>query len=659
MEKNLIKDLNESQRKAVIHKDGPLLVIAGAGAGKTRVITHRIAYLISKGVNPRNILAVTFTNKAASEMKNRIKKLLGYELQITNYKLLPVVGTFHSVCAQILRENANKAGLAKNYNILDKEDTLKIIKKCLKELDLDPKQFQPLKMLSIISRQKSRLIKPSVYAQEARGDYFPETLLSIWNEYERHLKNQKSVDFDDLISKVVYLFEDCPEILEKYQNKWTYILVDEYQDTNHAQYTLTKLLASKNKNICVVGDEDQSIYRFRGADFGNILNFEKDWQDTKVIMLEQNYRSTQNILKAANSVIGNNKMRKPKNLFSCLDKGNSLALIDTSSEKEEAYFVAIKSASLIASGIRHADIAVLYRANFQSRILEEAFLSRNIPYQVVGTKFYHRKEIKDILAYIKLAFNPEDILSLERVISEPPRGIGKASLVKYLSGRECTPSRVKKIKDFFLLMDNLNKILTKEKLSTAILKLAKKCGYWNHLNDKTEEGQMRLGNIKELVTLSTKYDNLENGLGAHKLLEDVALMSEQDALDKPIRQTQGKQSKNVLDNKVRLMTVHAAKGLEFSHVFLVGLEDGLFPYMNFTKKDEEEEERRLFYVAMTRAKEQLFLSFAYYRNFFGQKQINKPSRFISEIPEELFSTDNEFTPDDELFEQAETNYLEM
>ena len=636
MNMDLLKDLNEPQKEAVLHKDGPLLVVAGAGAGKTKVITHRIANLIKEGIKPGQILAVTFTNKAANEMKERIRKLI-HDLGFKIYEP-PTIGTFHSVCARILRENGRAVGLPSRFSILDSEDSLRIIKNSLKKLEINPKQFQPTKIRAIISKQKSNLISLEKYAIDAEDNFFPQTVAGVWEEYEKSLRKQKAADFDDLITKVVFLFQNRPEILEKYHEKWHYFLVDEYQDTNHSQYVLTKLLAGKSKNICVVGDEDQSIYGFRGANFGNILNFEKDWPNTKIILLEQNYRSTQNIIEAANSVIGKNKLRKPKKLFSMLDKGNSLAIFDALNEKQEAEFVAATSEELLRSGFKASDIAVLYRANFQSRALEESFIAYDIPYQVVGTKFFERKEIKDVIAYIKAALNPDDALSLERIINEPPRGVGKTGLMNYLAGKSLPALKTEQIKNFFGFLEEAKGMLLKEKLSRALAFILQKSGYKNYLNDGTDEGIMRLDNLKELLSLSLKYDD-DIETGVEKFLEDSALMSDQDNLDS----TQQKPTEGI-----KLMTVHAAKGLEFPSVFVAGLEEGLFPYGQFREYHEEEEERRLFYVALTRAKEKLFLSFAYSRNFFGNKQVNAPSRFLNEIPPNLFSNFDDL---------PETNYL--
>ncbi|MFC1756783.1 ATP-dependent helicase [Patescibacteria group bacterium] len=628
---DILKELNEPQKEAVLHKDGPLLVVAGAGAGKTKVITHRIANLIQNEVKTSQILAVTFTNKAANEMKERVRDLITTS---------PAIGTFHSICARILRENGRVVGLPSSFSILDKEDSLKIVRNCLKTLEINPKQFQPKKMLSIISKQKSNLITLEEYTEDAGIDYFPKTVASVWEEYEKSLQRQKSADFDDLISKTVYLFRNRPEILEKYQDRWQYILVDEYQDTNHSQYIFTKLLAQKNKNICVVGDEDQSIYSFRGADFGNILNFEEDWPNAKVVMLEQNYRSTQKILDAANAVIQKNKMRKPKNLFSKLDSGQGLIIYDASNEKEEAEFIARVTKKLSTQSFQPKDIAVLYRANFQSRVIEESFIANDVPYQVVGTRFFERKEVKDVIAYLKSALNLNDLISLERIINEPPRGLGKSSLLSHLSGKTLSTDRQKKILSFFKFLAEVKQKALGGTLASTLIYIIKESGYQKHLSDGSEEGMMRIDNLKELITLSTKYSKMEPQEGIEKFLEDVSLISDQDSI---------KNSKNS-KGFVRLMTIHAAKGLEFPCVFVTGLEDGLFPYEK-PGEFNEEEERRLFYVALTRAREKLHLSFSHSRMVFGGKQLNRPSRFLNEIPIELF--------DQGLDDVSTTNYLEF
>lgn len=640
---DLLKELNDPQKKAVLHKDGPLLVVAGAGAGKTKVITHRIAYLIQEGVRPEQILAVTFTNKAANEMKERINKLITKEVGFRR----PTVGTFHSICNRILRQNGHAINLPNNFSILDKEDSLKIIKNCLKEMAINPKQFQPSKIQNIISREKSNLVKLEEYTEKADQNFFPQTVATIWQGYESKLTEHKAVDFDDLIAKTVFLFQDRPDILKKYQKKWQYILIDEYQDTNRAQYMLSILLAKEHKNICAVGDEDQSIYRFRGADFGNILRFEKDWPNVKTVMLEQNYRSTQKILEAANAVIGQNKMRKPKNLFSQLEQGEKLTLFDALNEKEEAEFVAITSKNLISGGLKPFEIAVFYRANFQSRVLEESFLEQEVPYQIIGTRFFERKEVKDIISYLKVALNPNDLLSLKRIINEPPRGLGKTTLENHFSDKKITADKKIKMKQFFDFLNTIKKVSHKETLPKTLNFIIKKSGYYTYLNNGSEEGMMRLDNLKELLGLSLKYEKFEPPLGAEKFLEDTALMTEQDYdTNKNADEKKG---------KVRLMTVHAAKGLEFPCAFITGLEEGLFPFSRFGGPEENEEERRLFYVALTRAKQKLFLSFSCSRSFFGSRQINKPSHFINEIPPELFN-ENFGIEDREL---PTTNYLDF
>ncbi|MDD5033068.1 MAG: UvrD-helicase domain-containing protein [Candidatus Pacebacteria bacterium] len=642
---DILSGLNESQKEAVSHIEGPLLVVAGAGAGKTKVITHRIANLIQNGVAPEKILAVTFTNKAAAEMKNRVKNMLSEQKAANRLLRMPAMGTFHSVCASILRTNSGKIGLPASFSILDKEDSLSVIKKCLKALELNPKQFPPQKMQSLISKQKSELVKREEFSADAETEYFPKILSSVWEEYEKKLDAQKALDFDDLISETVFLFEKNPDVLEHYRDKWNYVLIDEYQDTNRSQYILTKMLAEKHRNICVVGDEDQSIYRFRGADFKNILNFEKDWPGARVVLLEQNYRSTQKILDAANSVIGKNKMRKPKKLFSLSEKGSGLALFDALNEKEEADIIAASTGELASEGIPLSEIAVLYRANFQSRALEESFLKRQIPYRVIGTRFFERKEVKDIIAYIKAALNNDDLLSVERIINEPGRGIGKIGFMAFLARRTLPPDKAKKIDEFFSFLGLAKENLLNKPLSEAICWIIEKSGYGKNLEDGTEEGLSRLENLKELSALSVKYDAEKPGEGVLKFLEDVALLTDQDTV------ADGEKA-------VKLMTVHSAKGLEFNSVFVAGLEEGLFPYSRPPQSiEDEEEERRLFYVALTRARKNLFLSFAYSRNFFGGKQINKPSRFLNEIPPELFRTI--FGEEGERGEIATTNYLEI
>lgn len=596
--------------------DGPVLIVAGAGSGKTRVLAHRIAHLIEQGVNPEAILAITFTNKAAQEMRSRIaavcrKPYGGGE---------PWVGTFHAFSAYILREEGRAIKIPKSFTILDEEDSLAVIKAALLELELDPKQFEPRRLRALISRKKNEMQTLEKFKTEAL-EYFPKILARVWERYEEKLQKAKALDFDDLLLKTVELFRVHLETLEKYQKLFRYLHVDEYQDTNLVQYELTRLLAQNHKNICVVGDIDQAIYSWRGADFRNILHFERDWPEAKVITMEENYRSTQLILKAANAVIVKNKFRVPKNLFSRQKGGSKLALWEAANEEEEANFIAGRIAKL-RKKIPPREIAVLYRTNFQSRILEEKMLELNLPHQVVGVKFYERKEVKDALAYLRASLNPEDFISIKRIINLPPRGIGKVLAAKLLAG---AAEDDRKIKEFKKLLPEVKKEIEAKLASEALKNILAKTGLLEYFNDGTEEGEMRSSNLKELVSLARRYEALKPPEGILKLLEDAALMSAEDAL-------------NPEENSVKLMTVHAAKGLEFKIVFIAGLEEGIFPHRALLDEEQElreEEERRLFYVAITRAKEQVYLSWAVFRTIFGARQINRPSSFLFDIPEEL------------------------
>ncbi len=613
-------NLNENQKKAVLHKNGPLLVLAGAGAGKTRAIAHRVAYLVSQGIGPDRILAITFTNKAANEMRERINNLL----QTKNYELkTPFISTFHSLGVHILRNSGRPVGVPRDFSILDKEDGLSIMKTAIKELGMDPKQFQPSKMQSIISKYKGDLVTNEEFEVMAGNDFFPGALSRVWSKYEEHLKRQKALDFDDLVSKTFFLLRKDAKARGHYQNLWQYILIDEYQDTNKSQYELSKILAAGHKNICVIGDIDQSIYSWRGADFRNIVNFENDYPEHTIVVLEENYRSTQTILEAAAKVIEKNKMRKPKRLFSQKEKGAEISLFEAMDEQEEAEFVTHKIRELIKSG-GNSDITVLYRANYQSRILEESCLKRGIPYQVLGTQFYHRKEIKDIFAFLRAALNSESLVDIKRIINIPPRGIGKVTILNYFSGKKLSEEFQKKIGGFLKLLESIKEKITESRPSDVIRFVMKESGYEKHLEQGGNDDKERIENLRELVSIASRYDNLPGREGIEKMLEDAVLMSEQDTLDKN-------------GGAVRLMTVHSAKGLEFKNVFVVGLEDGLFPHSGFgdSGPEKEEEERRLFYVAITRAKERLFLSFSLSRTIFGAKQLNIPSRFLSDIPEYL------------------------
>jgi DNA helicase-2/ATP-dependent DNA helicase PcrA len=636
-----LESLNDRQREAATHTDGPLLILAGAGAGKTKTVTYRILHLIKQGVSPKNILAITFTNKAAKEMKERIEKLLE-EDQALNLPISlagqrsekPFMSTFHSLGVHIIKENAQLLGLTRHFTIFDKNDSKRAIKEAIEEAGLDPKQFEPAKVMNAISKAKGDLITAESYAQKAENNYFSKIVADIWRRYETILRREKALDFDDLLLKTVLLLRNNKEVLEHYQNIWKYIHVDEYQDTNKVQYSISKLLAKKERNICVVGDIDQMIYSWRGADIQNILDFEKDYPDAKVVLLEQNYRSTQTILTAANRVIVKNKNRREKNLFTKNGEGERIGIFGGYDEADEAEFIAEKAASLIRQGVDPKEIAVLYRANFQSRILEEAFLRNSVAYQVLGVRFFERKEVKDVLSYLRAALNPDSSTDMTRVINVPARGLGKVTILKVLSGqRDTLPAATKKkVDDFFTILGAIKIKAETEKPSELIKYIIKISGLEASLKNSTHEDDLeRLENIKELVTLATKYDELTGvspeGMqeGVESLLADAALATDQDSLIKN-------------QNAVKLMTIHASKGLEFDHVFITGLEENLFPHKRMGQSDDSvdmEEERRLFYVALTRARKKLFLTYAGMRTIFGSKQVNVPSEFMIEMEDDL------------------------
>lgn len=634
---DLLKGLNEAQKKAVLYKDGPLLVLAGAGAGKTRAISHRVAHLVSQGINPEHILAITFTNKAAGEMKERIESLLSYQSSVVS-RQRPFVSTFHSLGVFILRNHGKGIGVSKNFSIFDKNDALETIKESMREMQLDFKQFQPEKMLSMISRYKGDFVSHEDFSEIAGHDFFPKKLSSIWNAYEENLKKHQALDFDDLILKTILLFKKDKDTKNYYQNFWQYIMIDEYQDTNKSQYEFSKILAGKHKNICVIGDIDQAIYGWRGADFRNIINFENDFPEHKAIVFEENYRSTQNILEAAAKVIEKNKLRKPKNLTATREKGAEISLFEAMNEKEEAEFAAGKIKDFLKKKVAPADIAILYRANFQSRIFEEECLKCGIPYQVLGARFYERKEVKDIFSFIRAALNRDNLLDFKRIINVPPKGIGKVSILNYFAKKKLPVEMEKKLKSFLVVLDSIKNKIENSRPSDVIKFIMKETGYQDFLNSGSDDDKERLENLKELVSIASRYDFLEASLGVEKMLTDASLMSDQDNIDF-----------NQKKEGVRLMTVHAAKGLEFDNVFIVGLEEGLFPHSGFGERGAEknEEERRLFYVALTRAKEKLFLSFSISRMVFGGRQMNLPSRFLSDIPEHLMKLEQYNPPDGE------------
>ncbi len=626
-----LKGLNKQQKKAVLHQSGALLIIAGAGAGKTKTITHRIVHLIESGVEPNKILAITFTNKAAKEMRDRAESLIkksGVVAGVDFFYNKPFVSTFHSLGVRILREKGEHINIPKHFTILDQRDTLATTKEAVKIRDLDPKQYEPRKIHYLISKQKNNLVSLNDFAISGGNNYFHKAVVSVWQKYEELLAERKALDFDDLIQKPVLLLRKEKGVQKYYQNKWTHIHIDEYQDTNTAQYELSQLLVSTEQNICVVGDVDQNIYGWRGADIKNLLNFEKDYPKTTTILLEQNYRSTQNILGVANQIIKKNELRIEKNLFTKKEEGEKISFFDALDEGDEARFIARETRNLIKDGISPSNIAILYRANFQSRALEEAFLTMNVPYQVLGVKFFDRKEIKDILSYLKAALNPDSLYDIKRIINVPTRGIGKVTLGRIFAGREneLSPQMQEKVTNFRKILANIKKESRNKKTSEIIKFTLKESGIEKMLLGGNEEELERLENVRELVTLATKYDGYSPEEGLEKLLTDAALATDQDSLEKPTE-------------TVKLMTVHAAKGLEFAYVFITGLEQDLFPHSNIDgskkNKEEKEEERRLFYVAVTRAKEKLYLSFASVRTIFGSQKINAPSEFLSDIGEEF------------------------
>ncbi|KAF0823331.1 DNA helicase PcrA [Cytobacillus firmus] len=636
----LLNGLNPQQQSAVKATDGPLLIMAGAGSGKTRVLTHRIAYLmVEKGVNPYNILAITFTNKAAREMRDRIHNMMGGAADDI------WISTFHSMCVRILRRDIDRIGYNRNFTILDSTDQQSVIKSILKDKNLDPKKFDPRAILGSISSAKNELITPEEYAKTA-GDYIQQVASDVYTEYQKRLRRNQALDFDDLIMITIQLFQRVPEVLEYYQRKFQYIHVDEYQDTNRAQYMLVKLLASRFKNLCVVGDSDQSIYKWRGADIANILSFEKDYPNAQTIMLEQNYRSTKRILLAANEVISRNLNRKPKNLWTENAEGNKIFYYRADSEQGEAQFVAGKIKEYISTGKRSpSDIAILYRTNAQSRVMEEVLLKSNIEYSIVGgIKFYDRKEIKDILAYLRLIANPDDDISLQRVINVPKRGIGSGSVDKIANFAQLhemsmfealesieliglSPKITKGAIEFRDLVKNYTQMQEYLSVTELVEELLEKSGYRDMLiAEKSIEAQSRLENIDEFLSVTKNFEEASEDKTLIAFLTDLALVADIDKLD-----DDGEKAESVV-----LMTLHSAKGLEFPVVFLLGLEEGVFPHSrSLMEESEMEEERRLAYVGITRAEEELFITNAQMRTLFGRTNMNPPSRFIKEIPADL------------------------
>ncbi|OAS14452.1 DNA helicase PcrA [Paenibacillus oryzisoli] len=639
-----IKKLNPQQRKAVEAVDGPLLIMAGAGSGKTRVLTHRIAYLIgTRKAAPWNILALTFTNKAAREMQDRVGKLVGGSgADIW-------VSTFHSMCVRMLRKDINRIGFSSNFTILDSGDQLSVIKSCCKELNIDTKKHEPKAFQAAISTAKNELISPKQF-EDKIGDYFDGLTSKIYTLYQKKLRANNSLDFDDLIMATIHLFREVPEVLEFYQNKFQYIHVDEYQDTNRAQYMLCKMIASKHKRICVVGDSDQSIYRWRGADISNILNFEEDYPDATAILLEQNYRSTSNILQAANKVIGNNSGRKPKNLWTDKEGGVPIKLYQADSEYDEGYFVTNEINKNRSGGKRFGDHAILYRTNAQSRVIEEILIKSDIAYTIVGgVKFYDRKEIKDILAYLRLISNPNDDISLNRIVNVPKRGVGGTTLDKVaeMAGRrgislfamleevdslEINTKAKHALADFREMVDNLNRMVDYLSVTELTEKILEMSQYRLEMErENTIESKARLENIEEFLSVTMDFEKRNEDKSLISFLTDLALIADIDTLDKDKPAEE--------QDAVVLMTMHSAKGLEFPVVFIIGMEEGVFPHSRaFADNEELEEERRLAYVGITRAEQELFLTCARMRTLFGRSAANAPSRFLQEIPKELLET---------------------
>jgi len=629
-----LADLNPAQREAVLATEGPLLVIAGAGSGKTRVLTYRVAHLINAcGVKPNEILAITFTNKAAGEMRERLEDLLG-----------PVarsiwILTFHAACGRILRREAQRLGYRSNFTIYDQADQVRLTKACLEELERDPKRFVPRGIHAQISAAKNQLVTPQEYASRV-ASFYDQTVAEVYDLYQRRLFASNAVDFDDLLMLTVQVLESFPEARERWQKAFRYILVDEYQDTNHAQYRLLQLLAEKHRNVCAVGDPDQSIYAFRGADIRNILEFERDFGETRTIALEQNYRSTNTILESANAVISHNRERKPKNLWSDLGEGDPVRALEVEDEHAEARFVAAEIALLVEEGYNGSEVAVFYRTNAQSRVLEDVLVRQGVGYQVIGgPRFYERAEVKDVVAYLQAIDNPYDAVSLQRIANRPRRGIGDASLARLQAyadaqglslwetlghaeeaGIAAAPLRA--VQQLQSLLQSLQAGALELEVPEVIERVLERSGYLESLRaERTIEAQGRVENLQELVGVAHEYQATAAEPSLSGFLQEISLYSDQDAI-------RGEQS------LVTLMTLHNAKGLEFRAVFMIGMEEGIFPHARSIEEQGLEEERRLAYVGMTRAQERLVLTHASARSLWGSRSYNLPSRFIDELPED-------------------------
>ncbi|HRY59820.1 MAG TPA: UvrD-helicase domain-containing protein [Patescibacteria group bacterium] len=628
----LLKELNKEQLKAVTTIDGPILILAGAGSGKTRVITYRIAYLISQGIRPENILAVTFTNKAADEMKKRVAELLGLK-DVKNLW----IGTFHSICARILRREITVLGYERNFSIYDTYDQAQLIKDIEKELGYDEKSLNPKAVASRISGTKNEMISPEIYQANYVNSFFEERVAEVYVKYQKRLKAANALDFDDLILKFIEIMDQFPQVQEKYQKIFQYILVDEYQDTNKCQYMLIKMLVGERENICVVGDPDQSIYNFRGADIRNILNFEKDHPKTKIFMLEENYRSTKNILDCAQKLIENNTQRKDKKLKTKNDGGDPVIIFQAFNEREEGEYIVSQIDQILKADKKTGlnDIVVFYRTHAQSRALEETFLNFSVPYRIIGgVGFYERKEVKDLLAYLKIINNPADFVSLKRIVNVPARGIGDVAYAKIgklqslddLSDEfinELDARTKKSLGNFSKVYLKLKEVSSRVVVSELINEVIKNIEYKEYLIDGSHEGEGRWENVKELLSVAKRFDGLTPNESLETFLQDVSLITNADQQD-------------YIKDSVSMMTLHSAKGLEFNYVFIVGMEEGIFPHsQSMTDFKDLEEERRLCYVGVTRAKKRIYLLYANSRMLYGGIQSNPPSRFLEEMPQEL------------------------
>jgi DNA helicase-2/ATP-dependent DNA helicase PcrA len=640
----LLEGLNPPQLEAVTHGTGPLLVLAGAGSGKTRVLTHRIAHLVATdAAKPSEILAITFTNKAAQEMRDRVEALVGRMVRVM------WVMTFHSACARILRTEAERLGYTKRFSIYDDADSVRLVRRCLDELSIDPKRFAPRAIKSQVSRAKNQLEDAAAY-RERVSSFFEQTVADVYELYEKRIHEMNAVDFDDLLFRTVNLLELFPDVSERYRQAFRWILVDEYQDTNHAQYRLLQLLAGEQRTVWGVGDDDQSIYSFRGADINNILDFERDFPGARVVKLEQNYRSTQTILSAANAVVSNNEGRKPKELWSDCGTGDPVRVAELEDEHAEARYVASEIERLADEGTSRGEVAVFYRTNAQSRVLEDTLVRANVAYQVIGgTKFYERAEVKDALAYLTLLTNPADSVSFARVVNSPKRGIGQTTVGRVLAHANTMgepvmeiaavpemvpglgPAAVKALDRFASIVERLRELTEHSSVGDLLESLLQETGYVEALEaERTIEAQGRVENLQELVGVAREFDENwegERGLpGLAEFLQQLSLFSEQDSLRDG-------------ESTVTLMTLHNAKGLEYPVVFMIGCEEGVFPHSRSIDEGNLEEERRLCYVGITRAERHLYLTYARTRSLFGSRSYNMPSRFLDELPAELTEGD--------------------